>query len=174
MASRKTRRKNLIQLLSLVIAVVVVVLCSIAFQSWWNNRPGPEPNTVTITASSGDVSQDITPFSVCEPGVPCDENEVPSIAVDKDGELKISVPKEVSDHDWSLLKIYDDPAANDQSFFGANEATEATVAGSVDPVRKKDDKRPRLVVAEVTSVLIGHDDQGVETPYTVTWSVSAK
>lgn len=159
-----SRKKNLIQFLIMVVAVVAVVAGSIAFQNWWNNRPGPEPGTVTIKANG----QEIKPYMVCEPGVACPEGEVPKIAVGPDDALKIELPKEIYDHDWSLLKIYDDPAANSQQYFKANEAKETEVKGSADG-----EPRPRLVVVEVSTVLIGHDANGVETPYTVVWSINA-
>ncbi|MFV8381744.1 DUF2771 domain-containing protein [Corynebacterium hindlerae] len=157
-----TRKRNLTQFLILIVAVVVVVAGSIAFQKWWNNRPGPEPATVTIKANG----QDISPYMVCEPGLECPEGEVPSVAVGPDDTLKIEVPKEIYDHDWSVLKIYDDPAFNDQSFFKGHEAKDVEIKGSADA-----EPRPRLVVVEVSTVLIGHDAKGVETPYTVVWSV---
>lgn len=156
------RKKNLIQFLVLIVAVVAVVAGSIGFQNWWNNRPGPEPGTVTIKANG----QDIAPYMVCEPGVACPEGEVTKLAVGPDDTLKIELPREVYDHDWSLLKIYDDPAANAQDYFKGNEKKEVEVKGSADG-----EPRPRLVVVEVSTVLIGHDAQGVETPYTVVWSM---
>ncbi|MEJ5997318.1 DUF2771 domain-containing protein [Corynebacterium sp. H130] len=159
-----TRKKNLIQFLVLIVAVVAVVAGSIAFQNWWNSRPGPEPETVTIKVNG----QEIKPYMVCEPGVECPEGEVPRVQIGADEKLKIEVPREIYDHDWSLLKIYDDPVANAQDYFKGNEMKSVEVPGSTDG-----EPRPRLVVVEVSTVLIGHDANGVETPYTVVWSVNA-
>lgn len=156
------RKKNLIQFLILIIAVAVVITGSIAFQNWWNNRPGPEPAAVKIKANGTEIS----PYMICEPGVECPEGQVPQVSVGPDETLKIEVPKEVYDHDWSVLKIYDDPAANDQSYYKGHEAKDVEIKGALDG-----EPRPRLVVVEVSTVLIGHDAQGVETPYTVVWSV---
>ncbi|QGU02610.1 hypothetical protein CKALI_08755 [Corynebacterium kalinowskii] len=158
------RKKNLIQFLILIVAVIAVVAGSIAFQNWWNSRPGPEPDQVTIKANG----QQIKPYMVCEPGVDCPEGEVPQISVGADDTLKIEVPKDIYDHDWSVLKIYDDPAANSQQYFKSHEAKEVEIKGSADG-----EPRPRLVVVEVSTVLIGHDAAGVETPYTVVWSINA-
>lgn len=174
MASRKTKRKNLIQLLSLIVAVAVVVAASVAFQTWWKNRPGPEPKDIKVTAEVGDTKLDVTPYAICEPGVDCPEGEVPTIAVGEDDTLTVSVPTDISDHDWSLLKIYDDPAANDEMYYKANEQTSVDVPGSVDPTTEGSTTRPRLVVVEINSVLIGHNDAGEETPYSVTWSISTE
>lgn len=158
------RKRNLLQFLVLIVAVVIVIAGSIAFQKWWNNRPGPAPETVAIKANG----QDVLPFTVCEPGVECPEGDVAKVAVGPDETLKIEVPKEIYDHDWSVLKIYDDPAANDQTYFKSHEAKDVEITGSADG-----EPRPRLVVAEVSTVLIGTDANGVETPYTVVWSISA-
>ena len=55
--SRKSRRKNLQQIVALLVAVVVVVIASVAFQRWWNNRPGPEPKDVAITVTVNGTAQ---------------------------------------------------------------------------------------------------------------------
>lgn len=157
-----TRKRNLIQFLTLLVVVVAVVAGSIAFQKWWNNRPGPQPDTVAVKANG----QHVKPYMVCEMGVECPEGEVPEVHVGPEDTLRIEVPKEVYDHDWSVLKIYDDPAANDQLFYKGNEAKDVSIKGSADS-----EPRPRLVVVEVSTVLIGHNKEGVETPYTVVWSV---
>lgn len=171
MASRKTKRKNLIQISALLVAVVLVVVISVVFQNWWNNRPEPEPSSVSITATSPSGEVEVFPFSICEPGVECEENEIPTLNVEADEELRLSIPKSIHDHDWYLLTIYDDPAANDEFYHTSYEATEATIPGSVDPL-EEGGERPRLIVVEVASVMIGQDDEGVETPYTTTWSLA--
>lgn len=174
MVSRKTKRKNLKQFLALLVAVAVVVGASVAYQTWWKNRPGKQPEEVKVTATVGDNSQEISPYAICEMGVECPEGDVASIDVGEDDTLTIEVPKDIADHDWTLLKIYDDPAANDQLYYKGNEATSIEVPGSVDPTSDDSTTRPRLVVVEVNSVLIGLDDNGEETPYSVTWSISTE
>ena len=69
--SRKSRRKNLQQIVALLVAVVVVVIASVAFQRWWNNRPGPEPKDVAITVTVNGVEQEVLPYSICELGSDC-------------------------------------------------------------------------------------------------------
>ncbi len=45
MATRKeARKKSLLQLLALIIAVAVIVVSVVLFQNWWNSRPGPGTN----------------------------------------------------------------------------------------------------------------------------------
>lgn len=171
MASRKTKRKNLIQIIALLVAVVLVVVISVVFQTWWNDRPEPEPDTVAITASSPAGELEVFPYSICEPGVECVENEIPTLPVGADEELLLQIPESIHDHDWYLLTIYDDPAANDEFYHTSFDATEVTVPGSVDPL-VEGGERPQLIVVEVASVMIGTDDNGDATPYTTTWSLA--
>ncbi|GAB3597628.1 hypothetical protein CFAEC_03610 [Corynebacterium faecale] len=171
MASRRTKTKNIIQIGALLVAVLVVVVISVVFQNWWNDRPEPEPDTVSITATSPAGEVEVFPFSICEPGVECEENDIPTLVVGEDEELHLAIPETIHDHDWYLLTIYDDPAANDEFYHTSYETTEATVPGSVDPL-VEGGERPRLIVVEIASVMIGTDDEGVETPYTTTWSLT--
>ncbi|MDO5076264.1 DUF2771 domain-containing protein [Corynebacterium sp.] len=159
------RRTHLRQFLILIVAVVLVVTISIGFQQWWNNRPDAEPSDVKITASSGGQTMEISPYSVCELGTPCEGETVPEFAVD--GSLKLTLPKDIYDHDWRLLKIYDDPEANHEEFYSGHEQTEVDVAAVTDAGAK-------LTVVEVTTALIGHNDAGEEAPYTVVWSLKVK
>ena len=71
-----------------------------------------------------------------------------------------------------MLSIYDDPAANDETSHGANETTEVDIPGSVDPIEASTGERPRLMVVEVSSLMIGTDDDGEETPLATVWSLS--
>ena len=169
--AKKARQKSLLQFLTLLVAVVIIVVAAVLAQNWWNNRPGPQPHDVTVTASSGTDSIDVSPYIVCEPGLECPEGEVPNLPVGEDGTLTLEIPEEIHDHDWQLLMIYDDPAANDQQLHGAYDATEVEIPGSVDPVAEGE-ARPRLMVVEISSAMIGLDANDEETPYATVWSLS--
>ncbi|MCZ9308738.1 DUF2771 domain-containing protein [Corynebacterium uberis] len=170
--SRRARgRRSLLQILALIIAVVIVVVAGYLFQTWWNSRPGAEPADVRVTATVGDHSQDIAPYKVCEPGTSCPDGDVPTVRVGADEHLTLTIPREIHDHNWQLLTIYDDPAANDEQRFGPHEQTEVTVAGSAEPVAQGSTHRPRLTVVEVSAPMIGHNDNGEETPYVAVWSI---
>lgn len=172
MATRKqARQKSLLQILALLIAVVILLVGGVLLQNWWNNRPGPQPHEVSITATVGDASLEISPYLVCEPGVDCPEGEVPNLAVGPDDTLVLDIPEAIYDHDWQVLMIYDDPAANDQQLHAANDAQQVEIPGSTDPIGENTE-RPRLMVVEVSSVMLGHNDTGEETPYTTVWSLS--
>ena len=102
----------------------------------------------------------------------CPEGEVPNLTVGDDDTLKLDIPEEISDHEWKILSIYDDPAANDETAHGANETTEVSIPGSVDPIKASTGKRPRLKVVEISSMMIGTDDNGDETPLATVWSLT--
>lgn len=165
-------RKNLTQFLVLVAAVVVVVTVSVVFQNWWNNRPGPEPSEVTITASSALAEIEASPYTACEIGETCEEGEVPSLKVPQDGDVTLTLPRDVYDHDWALLKVYDEPAASSEEYFTSFAEKEVTVPLSVDAVDGSDGHRPRLVLLEIKSLLVGTSAAGDEAPFEVVWSIS--
>lgn len=168
---KKARQKALLQFLTLLVAVVIIVVAAVLAQNWWNNRPGPQPHDVTVTATNGDAQIEVSPYIVCEPGLECPEGDVPNLPVGPDDTLVLDIPEDIHDHDWQLLMIYDDPAANDQQFHGAYDTTSVEIAGSVDPVNEGD-PRPRLMVVEISSAMIGLDANDEETPYATVWSLS--
>ena len=174
MATRKQARKQtLVQVLALLIAVVVIVVAVVLFQSWSNNRPGAHPKDIRVTATVGDESIEVAPYLVCEPGTECPEGEVPNLYVGEKDTLKLDIPDDISRYQWQVLSIYDDPAANDETRHGAGETEAVEIPGSVDPIEASDSQdRPKLIVVEVSAVLIGADDNGDEAPYSSVWSLS--
>lgn len=169
---KQARKKSLLQFLALIIAVAVIVVAVVLFQKWRNDRPGPEPQDVTITATVGSDTLDVAPYSVCEPGTDCKEGEVPNLTVGPDDTLKLEIPEAISNHEWSVLSIYDDPAANDSTAHGANETTSLEIPGSVPPIEASTGERPQLKVVEVSTLMIGRDANGEETPMHTVWSLS--
>jgi len=170
---RQAKKKTLLQVLALIIAVAIVVVAAVLVQNWWKNRPDPEPQEVAITASVGDESIEVFPYLVCEPGVECPEGDVPNLPVSADETLKIEIPESIYNHDWQMLMIYDDPAANDQQLYGPFDAESVEIPGSADPIGEATE-RPRLLIVEISAAMVGHDDDGVETPYATIWSLSAQ
>ena len=169
---KQARKKSLLQFLALIIAVAVIVVAVVLFQKWRNDRPGPEPQDVTITATVSSDTLDVAPYSVCEPGTDCKEGEVPNLTVGPDDTLKLEIPEAISNHEWSVLSIYDDPAANDSTSHGANETTSLDIPGSVPPIEASTGERPKLMVVEISTLMIGHDANGEETPMQTVWSLS--
>lgn len=175
MASRKeAKKKSLLRVLALIIAVVIIVVASVLIQNWWNNRPGPQPSEVSITASVGEEESEIFPYLSCVPGTECPEGDIPAVAVGPDEKLHLDIPEPIHQLQWTLLKIYDDPAANDQVLHSSYDATTAEIAGSVDPLTENSTQRPQLVLVEVSAVMVGLDDNGEEAPFSVVWSISTQ
>ncbi|QPK79754.1 DUF2771 domain-containing protein [Corynebacterium lizhenjunii] len=173
MATRKeAQRKSLLQLLALVIAVVVIIVGAVLVQNWLNSRPGKDPAEVSITAQVGDESLEVFPYLSCEPGTQCPEGTVPHLEVGADQTLVLELPEDIARHQWKLLTIYDDPAANDEQLHGAGETTRVEIPGSVAAIEASSGKPARLAVVEVSTVLIGTDADGEETPKATVWSLS--
>lgn len=174
MATRKeARKKSLLQTLALVVVAAVIIAIVVLAQSWLRNRPDPEPADTAVTAEAGGREYEVYPYIVAEPGVEPVERDVESVEVGEDETLTVTVPDHVFDHDWSAVLIYDDPAANDEILHGPSESDTVSAPGSVDP-GQEGAERPKLVVVEIKSVLIGHNDAGEETPYTTVWSVATQ
>lgn len=175
MVSRKeAKKKSLLRILALIIAVVIVVVASVLMQNWWNNRPGPQPSEVSITASVGEEEMEIFPYLACVPGTECPEGDIPALEVGPDESLHLEIPEPIHQLEWALLRIYDDPAANDQVLHGSYDATTAEIPGSVDPLTEDSAERPQLVLVEVSAVMVGLDENGEEAPFSVVWSISAQ
>lgn len=173
MATRKeARRRSLIQVLVMLVAVVIIVVGVVVFQNWSNSRSGTQPQDIVITATVGDTSMEILPYQVCEAGAECPEGEVPNLTVGPDDTLTLDIPSDLASNQWQLLTIYDDPAANDQQLHGAGETSKVSIPGSVDPIEASTNVRPHLQVVEISAVLIGKDTNGEETPVATTWSLS--
>lgn len=171
MSSRKKR--NAVQFLALLVIVIAIVSIVYGVQHWWNNRPGTQPQDVRLSVSLNGTETEVSPYSVCEIGTDCEEGTVYDIALGPDDIMTIDLPPEIYSSEWSLLKIYDNPAANDQSTFGANQQRSVDIKGSTEPL---DDSgtRPLLVVVEISVFMIGTDENGEEIPYTVTWSIHSE
>ena len=128
--SRKAqrRKKYTIQIIGLIVAVCVVIGISFVFQTWWNGRPGTAPQEVAVSVSiGGGESTKVLPYLVCEPGTECPQGELTPLPITDADSVDISVPKDIYDHDWAVLAIYDDPAANSETYHGAYEAETASI-----------------------------------------------
>ena len=135
----------------------------------------PAPGT-TGAADNARQSLDVFPYFACELGHECDEGEIPNLRIAPDEVLYLELPEAIYNHDWQVLFIYDDPAANDQILHGGFDATSVTVPGSVDPIAASSSgangQRPRLMLVEVSAVMVGQDAAGEETPLATVWSLT--
>lgn len=152
------------------VLIVAIVAGLYFYMDWQRSRPGTAPEELQVTATAGEQESKTTPFSVCEFGAECPEGTVARIDVGGSETIRVSVPKEVAEQQWTLLSIYDDPAANTDRTFAPGEASEAEV-----PVTTGDGSdHARIVVVEVSCLMVGHDADGAETPVVATWSFSAE
>lgn len=164
---RAAQRKQYITFGAIVLLVVVVAAAVLGYQYWSDNRPATDPQDlrVTVTDASGD-EQEYAPYSVCQRFTgDCDEGEPPTIEVEPEDEVTLSLPEEVTSQDWSLLQIFDDQSANMENTWAAGEKSEVTVRGSAET----DDGDARLSVVEVHALILGEED-GEEVPYGVVWA----
>ncbi|APT93033.1 hypothetical protein CPHO_09220 [Corynebacterium phocae] len=169
---KEAKRKSLIQILTLMVAVCIIVVVVVLAQKWFNSRPGTPPAQLSVTATAGGKSIEVLPYMVCELDAQCPEGTVPNLTVDAGGTLEIDVPEELASHQWRILTIYTDPAANDETLHGAGETTHVEIPGSVDPIKASTGTQPKLQLVEISALLIGHDDNGEETPVNTVWSLS--
>ena len=167
------RKDNRLWILGAMLAgVALIVTGAVFFQQWWNERPGTNPEEVALTAKVGDTETQVLPYQVCQPGEACKDSKPTPVKVGEGEKLQLDIHSEVADHDWSLLRIYDDPAANSEEYFTANQKTSVEIEPTKDMGGDKDKKETaRLVVVEVQSLLIGQDAAGDETPVQVVWSL---
>ncbi|KGF20923.1 DUF2771 domain-containing protein [Corynebacterium tuscaniense] len=170
MGSKKTRDQRSIAMLAIIAVMIVGIVAALYFyMEWRNNRPSTPPQEIEVTATAGENSATTTPFSVCEFGENCPEGSVATIDADGADAVRVSVPKDVSVLQWSLLSIYDDPAANSERTFTPGEADEVDV-----PIRSESNSNASLVVMEVSCLMVGQDGAGEETPVMVTWAFSTE
>ncbi|GAB3077266.1 DUF2771 domain-containing protein [Corynebacterium aquatimens] len=137
------------------------------------NAPETPPREIAITASFNGTDVTTTPFQVCAlDAKDCPEGDVAFVdtsGAPTDAIIRIKVPEEIASRPWSLLGIYDDPAANTERAFLPAEAQEVDVPVTLD--RAEDKGGPTsIAVVEISTHLVDIDSNGEETPAKVTWS----
>ncbi|MEY8567503.1 DUF2771 domain-containing protein [Corynebacteriaceae bacterium 7-707] len=167
---KAAQRRQYLMFGAIVLLVVVVAGAVLGYQRWSENRPGPDPQDlrVTVTDASGEETE-YAPYSVCQRFTgDCEESDPATIDIGPEDEVTVSVPEEVSSQDWSLLRIFDDQAANTENTWAAGERTEVTVHGSAD-AGDGEGEGARLSVVEVHALILGEED-GEEVPYGLVWA----
>lgn len=173
--TRKEARRRSVTLVTVlaVVAIVGIVAITLAM-NWWSERGQLQPEEVTITVSNGAEEIEVAPYLSCELGTECGEGgDVPVIDPHDADVLTVTIPRAIHDHDWSVVTIYDDPGANDQVFHGPYDTVELELPVTVDPVGDSQE-RPRLVVVEISSVMLGTNEAGEETAYSTVWSFATE
>ena len=171
MVKGKAGKSNTALTVALIaIAVTVIVAGLYFFLDWQENRPATPPDQIEVTAAAGDSDVTSTPFSVCEFGAECPEGDVARIDASGAESVRISVPRDVAQQQWSVLSIYDDPAANSERTFTPGEAGDVDIPLTTD----NDGNDANLVVIEVSALLVGKDSNNEETPVVTTWAFTTE
>lgn len=168
------QRKQIKVVLSIVVLVAIVVLAVLGF-NWWRGRHNETmPEDQRIIAVVGDEEVEIPPYAACEfDDDDCDQREPFELDFKGQKSVTLKLPQDVYDHDWALLRVYDDPEMQKNEYHKANETPEVTLSAQ-SPEKKKDGKHYQLTVLEIHSLLIGQDSDGEETPVSTIWSISPK
>lgn len=172
---RHAQKKQALTFLALIAVVALVIGLVLWFNSWSNNRVKtlPADQRLTAVVGEGDSAKEVevAPYSACEiDDKQCKSSEPFRLVLDGAQEFTLRIPEDVHDHDWAMLKIFDDPGANQEQYYTGHEATEVKVA--VDSQQTAEDgSTPKLKVIEVQSLLVGLDNAGDQTPVQVVWSM---
>lgn len=168
---KAAQRRQLLTFLGIVVLVVVVAGAVLGVQKYRDSHDGTDPQDLRITAVTADGEEKLAPYSVCSfDDTDCGGDTSTGIALPADGQVTLKLPSDIYDHDWKLVRIYDDPAANTEDSYAANEMPEITLDGS-SPDKSADGTQPRLAVAEIQTLLVrGSGDD--EEPVAAVWSIS--
>lgn len=171
---KKEQRKQLLALLAIVVLVLVVVGGVLLYNQWSDKRVKTLPSEQRIVAVVGGKETEIPPYSACEVGdQDCKGDKPFELEIGDAEEFTLKLPQDVFDHDWAMVQIFDDPGANVEQYFKANESEEVTVSVESDK-ETEDGSVPRLTVLEIQSLLIGLDASGEQTPVNTVWSIAPK
>lgn len=167
---QKEQRRQLLFGLAIVVLVAVVVLAVLGYNKWKDEQVETLPQDQRIVAVVDGEETEVAPYSTCEVDAPkCEPGAPHRLDLKGAKEFTLKLPQDVYDHDWALLKVYDDPGANTDDYFKANEKQEVNV--KLDAERKSGDgSTPKLAVVEIQSLLIGLDKEKNQTPVTAVWS----
>ena len=164
MAQQRASTQQWKVLVIALVGVLVLVGAVYAFLRYQDSKPGTPVGDLEVTVAAGGQSDQIPAYPVCERDGECPGGEPPSVGLPDQGEVTLTVPKEIERNSWGLVLIYDDPVANKERVFTSGESGEETFPAVTESGAK-------LVVAEVTTLDIEKGDDGEETPVIATWSV---
>lgn len=168
---KAAQRRQLLTFLGIVVLVVVVAGVVLGVQRYRSSQAHTSPSDLRVTVTTADGDMELAPYSVCGfDDTDCSGGQSSRIPLPADGEVTVRLPQDIYDHDWKLVKIYDDPAANTENSYSANEQKEFTLQGS-SPAEDAEGNRPRLAVAEIQTLLVeGSGDD--EEPVAAVWSLT--
>ena len=156
--------------IAVIVVVSAIIIAAVIFTERNAEIPLANPEHLEITAlSSGDKPADavkLRPYQACALGKECDEGTPTGVKLPPDGSVTITVPPQIKQADWRIIKIYEDEKFDTESNFDPGTTDRAEIAGSY--------QGSPLKVAEVHAVMIGKDEAGDEQAYTVVWAIQPK
>lgn len=169
---RRAQRKQLLTVLAIAAVAAVIIGAVFAYTKWQDNRVATLPQDQRITAVVNGEETELAPYRACElDDKDCQNGEPVTLDTAGASEITLKLPKDVYDHDWAMLKIFDDPGANEEKYYKADEAKEVTIPLESEQTTAENAK-PKLAVLEIHSMLVGLDSNGDQTPYNVVWSIA--
>ncbi|RAV34284.1 DUF2771 domain-containing protein [Corynebacterium heidelbergense] len=171
---KRQQRKQLFAAVAIIAVVAAIVGGVLVFNSWRSKQIGTLPADQRVTAVVDGKETEVAPYAACELGVDgCGQGKPFELPVGGAKEITVKVPQDVADHDWSLLKVYEDPGANSEDYFKPNEMHEVTIP-LVSDKKSQDGKNPSLTVVEIHTVLVGKGKDGDQSPFGTVWSIAPK
>ena len=148
-----------------IVAVAVVLGVILGVSAVRDHQSYVDPASLRTTLTIDSTATEVAPYAVCEIGASGEDCDGTVFTTDFSSAEKITVtvPEDVSDHDWSLLAIYDDPAKNDEHYFRSTDPNEVEIPATKDTAK--------LMVVEVSSMQVQREGKE-ETPMVVTWSMA--
>lgn len=171
---KQEQRKQLMAFAAIVIVVALVGAAVVFYNKWKDGQVETLPQDQRIVAVVDGQEQEIAPYATCElDDKDCKPGKPVPLELKGAKEFTLKVPNDVSNHDWSMLKIYNDPGANQDNYFRADESQEVQI--KLDAERKSTDgSTPRLKLVEIRSMLVGLDAEKNQTPVNTIWSIEVK
>ena len=174
-ARRKQEQRKQLLAFAAIVAVVAIVAAAIVFYNRWRDgQVETLPQDQRIVAVVDGQEQHIAPYSTCElDDKDCKPGQPAPLELKGAKEFTLKIPQDVTNHDWSLLKIYNDPGANQDNYFRADEAQEVKLKLGAER-KSADGSTPSLKLVEVRSMLVGLDAEKNQTPVNTIWSIEIK
>ena len=171
---KQEQRKQLMAFAAIVLVVLIVAAAIVFYNRWKADKVETLPQDQRIVAVVDGKEKEIAPYATCEiDDKNCKPGQPVPLELGGAKELTLRIPQDVSNHDWSMLKIYNDPGANQDNYFRSDEAKEVQL--KVNAERKSSDgSTPSLKLVEVRSMLVGLDSEKHQTPVNTIWSIEIK
>lgn len=171
---KREQRKQLMAFAAIVVVVAIVGAAIVFYNKWKGEQVETLPQDQRIVAVVNGQEQEIAPYSTCEiDDKDCKPGKPVPVELKGAKEFTLKIPHDVSNHDWSMLKIYNDPGANQDNYFRSDETQEVKLKLAAER-KSADGSTPSLKLIEIRSLLVGLDADKKQTPVNTIWSIEIK